>query len=384
MVRLAAPEITSEDRKQVVSVLEGSQIAYGPTSEKFERAVASRLELGHALAVISGTAALHLALLAVGVKPGDLVLMPSLTFVAPAHAASYIGAAPRFFDSEPNYMQLDVPRLLAWLEHECELDAEGNARTAKGERIGAIVVVDLLGHLSDVGALAERVRPMGIPVVEDAAQALGATLRGEEAGAHADITCLSFNANKIVTSAGGGMLLSNDRGRIKTAQRLANQAKADPRYYVHDAVGFNYRLPSAQAALGLAQFGRLDEIIERKRRMACSYRAALVDVPGLSFTRCAPQATETNWLFTVHVDAASYGCSARRLMDLLEDRHRVETRPIFTPLHAAGVYAGEQAVECPVADRLAATGLSLPSSLGISDEELDRVCEAIRSEAPGG
>jgi dTDP-4-amino-4,6-dideoxygalactose transaminase len=383
VVRLAAPEITSEDREEVAAVLRGSQIAYGSTSEEFERAVGSRLGLEHAHAVVSGTAALHLALIAMGVKPGDLVLMPSLTFVAPAHAASYIGAVPRFFDSEPDYMQLDVPGLLAWLEHECEPDGKGAVRTAEGERIGAIIPVDLLGQLCDVGALSDRVRPMGIPVIEDAAQALGATLRGEEAGVHADITCLSFNANKIVTSAGGGMLLSNDKRRIETARSLANQAKADPRYYVHDAVGFNYRLPSTQAALGLAQFQRLDELIERKHAAARYYRAALADVPGLSFTRCAPLATETHWLFTVHVDAERYGCSARELMGLLEDRHRVQTRPIFTPLHTAGVYADERAM-CPVAERLAASGLSLPSSVGISEEELDRVCKAIRSEASAG
>jgi perosamine synthetase len=383
VVRLAVPEITSQDREQVADVLRGSQIAYGPRSEEFERAVASRLGLGHAHAVISGTAALHLALLVAGVEAGDLVLMPSLTFVAPAHAASYIGAVPRFFDSEPEYMQLDVPRLLGWLEEECEPDGEA-VRTSKGERIGAIVAVDLLGQLCDVEALADGVGPMGIPVIEDAAQGLGATLRGEEAGAHADITCLSFNANKIVTSAGGGMLLSDDRGKIETAQLLANQAKADPQYYVHDAVGFNYRLPSAQAALGLAQFQRLDELVERKHLVARFYRAALADLPGLGFTACAPQATETNWLFTVHVDAERYGCDAQALMERLEKRHRVQTRPIFTPLHMAGAYAGKQAMNCPVAEQLAATGLSLPSSVGISEEELERVCEAIQSEALGG
>ena len=280
-------------------------------------------------------------------------------------------------------MQLDVPGLLTWLERECESDGNGAVRTAEGERIGAVVPVDLLGQLCDVRTLADRVRPMGIPVIEDAAQALGATLQGEEAGAHADITCLSFNANKIVTSAGGGMLLSNDERKIETARSLANQAKADPRYYIHDAVGFNYRLPSTQAALGLAQFQRLDELMERKHAVARYYRAALADVPGLSFTSCAPQATETHWLFTVHVDAERYGCSARELMNLLEDRHRVQTRPIFTPLHTAGIYADEWAM-CPVAERLAASGLSLPSSVGISEEELDRVCEAIRSEASVG
>jgi dTDP-4-amino-4,6-dideoxygalactose transaminase len=380
-VGVAPPVITANDRERVSAALDGVEIAYGKVVNEFEQAVARRLDLGMGVALISGTAALHLALHAVDVRRNDLVLMPTLTFVAPANAARYLGAQPLFFDSEPEYRQLDVDRLVAWLQDECDSDGTRAVHARTGRRIGAIMPVDLLGHPCDVGRLAGTAREMGIPIVEDAAQALGATLRGRTVGAEADVTCLSFNANKIVTSGGGGMLLSKDRTVIIRVRSLANQAKEGGPYYVHNDVGFNYRLPSAQAALGLSQFGRLNECVERKLQLASFYESALADLPGLSMPRCAPSATVNGWLFTIHIDAAEFGCTADQLMKRLKEQHKIEARPIFTPLHACGVYQGLEAEPCPVAEALGATGLSLPSSLSISDEELERVCEGIREEA---
>ncbi|HWC49508.1 MAG TPA: aminotransferase class I/II-fold pyridoxal phosphate-dependent enzyme [Solirubrobacterales bacterium] len=377
---LAAPDISEGDRERVWAALEDPRIAGGPSVVAFEQAVSSQLEAGQGVAVTSGTAALHLALIAVGVEPGDLVLMPTQTFVAPAHAASYVGAELLLFDSEARYRQLDVERMVAWLREHCDSDGEKTIHVESGKRIGAIVPVDLLGHLCDVEALAAAVRDMGIPLVEDAAQGLGATLRGRPAGAHADVTCLSFNANKLVTSGGGGMLLCRNEKLIRYVRDLANQAKIDGPYYVHKSIGFNYRLPSAQAALGLAQFERIDEFLERKARVARFYERELSSVAGLSLPQRAPEATVTNWLFTVHVDPSVCGCTADELMKRLEKGHRIESRPIFTPLHSCGVYAGRQAHDCPVAERLAASGLSIPSSVSASDDELARVCEAIRIE----
>jgi perosamine synthetase len=381
-VSLAAPDISSEDRDRVSAALESTQIAYGPAVGEFEKTLASQLGLGEGVALTSGTAALHLALIGLGVQRNDLVAMPSLTFVAPAHAASYVGAQPLFFDSEPDYRQLDAGRLITWLEAECDSNGKRAIHAASGRRVGAIIAVDLLGHVCDIEALAAVARNMGVQVVEDAAQGLGATLRGRPVGAHADVTCLSFNANKIITSGGGGMLLSENDELIKTVRSLANQAKEPGPDYVHDQVGFNYRLPSAQAALGLAQFKRLDEFIAKKRRVARHYESALADIPGVAMPRCAPDATVTNWLFTIHIDAEAFGCTSHQLMKRLEE-HDIETRPIFTPLHARGVYAGREAEACPTAEALAATGLSLPSSVRLSDEQLERVCEAIALEAAG-
>lgn len=375
-IKLAPPVIKDEDREAVAAALEPSSIADGPVVEAFAEAVLERFSKEEAVATISGTAALHLGLLVAGVEAGDAVLMPTLTFAAPAHAARYVGAEPFLFDVDPDYRQLDVPRLREWLEAECERREGGAFHRESGRRIGAVVPVDLLGHPCDTDSLKEAVEPFAIPIVEDAAQGFGAELRERPLGAGADVVCVSFNANKMITTGGGGMLLADDPELIAEAAHLAGQAKIRGKEYVHDKVGFNYRLPSAQAALGLSQLGRFAEIADRKRAIAARYREALADVPGLRLPREAPWATELNWLFTLHLEEAEFGIGAKAAMDALE-RIGIETRPIFTPLHETGVYAGLQAHPCPDAERLAPTGLTLPSSIALEDGEIDQVVEGL-------
>jgi dTDP-4-amino-4,6-dideoxygalactose transaminase len=379
---LSAPEISLEDRQRVFDALADPRIAYGPTVEEFERCVADFLGLRAGVATISGTAALHLAMMAVGVRPGDVVLVPSLTFVAPANAARYAGAEPLLFDSEPTYRQLDVDRLGAWLRDECQAIAGEAIHTATGRRIGAVVAVDLLGHPCDVARLAEFTRPLGVPIVEDGAQALGASQGGRPIGGASKALCLSFNANKIITSGGGGMLLSDDVDLLDQARFLANQAKQAGPDYVHPAVGFNYRLPTAQAALGLSQFGRLQSFVERKRRVARRYVESLAGIPGLTTPNVAPDATSTHWLFAIQLDDEAFGLSAAQLREHLWDRELIETRSMFCPLHLSGVHAGLNAHDCGVAERLGASGLILPSSVALTDPEIFRVCEAIRAASP--
>jgi perosamine synthetase len=375
-VQLATPAIKRADRRRVWKALKSPQIAYGPTVDEFEAGIAERVARHEGVATISGTAALHLALLAVGVRPEDLVLVPSLTFVAPANAARYVGATPFLFDAEPEYRQLDVDRLSEWLHEECEITAKGTVHRASATRIGAIVPVDLLGHPCDVPRLAKLTESFRLPIVEDGAQAFGATHEGRPLGTGADVLCLSFNANKIITTAGGGMLLSDDKDLIEKVRCLANQAKAKGKEYVHPEIGFNYRMPSAQAALGLGQLSRLDDILERKEQIARRYEASLSGTPGLTMPRVSPTATATNWLFTVDVDGDEFGRDSKELREALEDED-IETRPIFAPLHERGAHQGLQAHECHVAERLAAAGLSLPSSVTLGNREIDRVCEII-------
>lgn len=371
------PEITPEDRQKVFEALADTQIAYGPTAEEFEREIASTVGKREGLATSSGTAALHLALLAVGVLPGDLVLVPSLTFISPANAARYVEAELLLFDSEPSYRQLDVGRLGDWLEEECEQGDDRAIHSASGRRIGAIVPVDLLGHPCDVGALSELARPLHIPIVEDGAQALGATHRGRPIGADADVLCLSFNANKIITTGGGGMLLSDDKDVVDRARLLANQAKVASDEYLHEEVGFNYRMPSIQAALGLSQLSRLGDLVERKRAIGRRYERSLAGVPGLTMPAVAPAATATGWLFAIQVETEEFGLSAGALRKSLREREQIETRPMFTPLHARGAHAGQGAHDCGAAEHLGNTGVMLPSSVGLGDEEVDGICEAL-------
>jgi dTDP-4-amino-4,6-dideoxygalactose transaminase len=233
IIKLAPTVIEDADREAVCAALREPSIGYGPVVEGFEKAVLDHFPKEEAVATISGTAALHLALLIVGVRPGDAVLMPTLTFAASAHAARYVGAEPFLFDVDPHYRQLDVPRLEGWLASQCERRDQCVFHRASNRRVGAIVPVDLLGHPCDTDALRRAVEPLEIPIVEDAAQSFGAQLRGRPLGVGADVICVSFNANKTITAGGGGMLLSNSPELIEEARLLANQGKAPGKGYVH-------------------------------------------------------------------------------------------------------------------------------------------------------
>jgi perosamine synthetase len=374
-IPLAAPEIGDAERRLVDESLRSGWVAYGPFVDRFEEEVRRLLGVEHAVAVASGTAALHLALLAVGVEPGDEVVVPALSFVSPAFAVRYVGATPLFVDAEPVYRQLD-PQALADLLAACDRTEQGPVRRASGRRIAAIVAVDVLGHAADVDAVNALAQEHQVPVVEDAAEALGASLRGRAAGSLAAIGCLSFNGNKIVTAGAGGMVVSADAGIAERIRYLATQAKDDPLEYVHGTLGFNYRLSNVHAALGYGQLLRLDEFVDAKRRIAARYEEGLADLPGIDLPAEAPDAFCTFWLYTVHVDPGEFGLSSRQLLARLLDAG-IQARPLWQPLHRSPALAGEAAAACPVADALHTTGLSLPSSVSLTPADQGRVIGAI-------
>jgi perosamine synthetase len=374
---LSAPNIGDAERALVDKALRSPDIAYGPIVVDFEHALAAELGRRHAIALISGTAALHLALLAVGVQPSDEVLMPTLTFVAPANAVRYVGAHPVLFDAEPRYRQMDLERFCAWLRGTCVATPSGAMNHRTRRRVAAVIAVDLLGHPTDIAALREHVAPYKIPIVDDAAEALGARAHGKPIGMGADIVCLSFNANKIVTTGGGGMLLCDDDELASRVWHLASQAKERGDAYDHSEVGFNYRLPSAASALGLGQYQRLSEFVKRKREISARYRTALADVPGLRPPREAPWAYSTDWLYTMHI-VEELGLDGGSLRAALNERG-VQTRPIFTPLHLTRAHAGTQAHECPVAEELYRTGVTLPCSTAMTSAQHAGVIAAVRA-----
>jgi perosamine synthetase len=375
-VPLAAPDIGELERRFVDESLRSGWVAYGSFVERLEAEVRGLLGVDHAVGVASGTAALHLALLVAGVRPGDEVVVPALSFISPAFAIRYVGAHPVFVDAEPRYRQLDPERLAALLEDECDVTAEGLIRRASGRRIGAIVPVDVLGHPADIDAVNALASKHGVPVVEDAAEALGASLRGRPAGALAGIGCLSFNGNKIVTAGSGGMVVSQDAAVAERVRYLATQAKDDPLEYVHGAIGFNYRLSNVHAALGYGQLLRLEEFVAAKRRIAAAYTDSLRAVPGIELPAEAADAVCTFWLYTIHVHAKEYGLSSRELLGRLVQAG-IQARPLWQPLHRSPAFGDAFQRACPVADALHATGLSLPSSVTLTPADQARVIELI-------
>jgi len=382
-IPLAVPHLGGNEWAYVQEALDTNWVSsVGPFVDRFEELTAARLGAGHAVAVTSGTAALHLALLLAGVEAGDEVVMPTLTFIAPANAVGYLGAHPVFVDAEPEYWQLDVEKVAEFLERECAPEGGVLVNRRTGRRVRAVLPVHVLGHPVDLDPVVELAGRYGLVLIEDAAESIGARYRSRALGTFGLAGCLSFNGNKVITTGGGGMLVTDDAELAARARYLATQAKDDPVEYVHGAVGFNYRLSNVLAAIGCAQLEVLEEHVAAKRAVADRYRDAFDSVPGLTVMREAPWAFSTHWLTTVLVDPADVGFDSRELLRRLSNAG-IQSRPLWQPLHLSRPFADAQSYRCEVASRVAAQSLSLPSSVGLSEAEQSRVIEAVLREVLG-
>lgn len=345
------------ERAYVLDCLESGWISgSGKYVEMLEEQFASFCGASHAVAVANGTAALHVALLSLGVGPGDEVIVPDLTFIATANAVTYCGARPVFCDVDAATWTMSV---------------EDAARKIT-DRTSGVIPVHLYGHPADMGAIAELAKARGLFVLEDAAEAHGAEYRGRRVGALGDAATFSFYGNKIITTGEGGIVTTNDAALARRARLLRGQGMDPERRYWFPIIGYNYRLTNVQAAIGLAQFERIDWLIERRREVAGLYAEALRGLP-LSTPVEESWAKNVYWLYSVVVaEGIDRDLLMRRLLD-----EGIETRPFFYPLHSMPPYrAGDQSF--PVTERLAARGLSLPSSASLSGEDIDRVAGALR------
>lgn len=376
-IPLAVPSIGDRERELVADSLSSGWIAYGPYNDRFEDACAELTGRDHAVAVASGTAALHLSLLAAGVQPGDEVIVSTLTFISPGFAIRYCGATPVAMDAEPEHWQLDAAKLRSFLDEEVEHRPDGAFNRRSGRRIAAILPVDILGHPADMPAIVEAATAARIPVVEDAAEGLGAMCRERPVGSFGLASCLSFNGNKIVTCGGGGVVVTDDERFAERVRFLATQAKDDPLRYVHGELGYNYRLSNMHAALALGQLERLDEFVAAKRAIAQRYTAAFADGSGIEAPREADWARSTFWLYTVLLrDAASRDAAMTALLD-----GGIQVRPLWQPLHRSPALEGAIAYRCTVADELFDRALSLPSSVDLGEADQERVIAALIEHA---
>ena len=377
-IPLSVPEIHGNEWKYVKECLDTKWVSSaGPFVARFERMVADYVGTEHAVAIVNGTAALHLALLVAGVKPDDEVLVPALTFIAPANAVRYAGAWPVFIDVEPAYWQIDAEKVLDFLEHRC-LWANGELRNQHtGRRVSAILPVHILGHPCDIDPLVEIARRFNLVVIEDATESLGAKYKERMVGHLGDIACFSFNGNKVITTGGGGMIVTDNNQWAKRARYLSTQAKDDPVEYVHNDIGYNYRLTNIQAALGCAQMEQLDSFIAAKRSIAASYSKALRTVPGIEVMKEASWARSVFWMYTIMVSEEQYGIDSRALMAELA-KCGIQSRPLWQPLHQSKAHAGSPAYQVQAAETIHRGALSLPCSVGLSADELATVVSIIR------
>jgi len=340
----------------------------GPMVDAFEAEICACTGARHALAVSSGTAAIHLSLMLLGVTAGDEVLCASFTFAGSAFPIRYLGATPVFVDSEETSWNMD-PALL----EEAILDRMKRGKTPK-----AAIVVHLYGQSADLDAIMEVCARYGIPVIEDAAESLGTLYRGRPTGTLAPLGVLSFNGNKIITTSGGGMLLCHDGDLAARGKSLATQAREPCPWYEHHAIGFNYRMSNVLAAIGRGQLKTLEERVARRRVIFDQYTRMLAQLPGIRFTSDPPWGRSNRWLTCIRIDSALSGVTPEEIRLALE-RENIESRPLWKPMHLQPVFG-----ECPaytngVSEKLFNEGLCLPSGNGLSDADLNRVVDVIKN-----
>lgn len=356
-ILLSPPDVGELEQEYVLRAMQSGWVApAGPDLTAFEQEVAERVGVPHAVALSSGTAALHLALVSWGVGPGDVVPVSTFTFAATVNAIRYVGAEPYFVDCDEGSGNMN-PALLA--------SAVRDLRAA-GRSVPVVIPVDMLGKVVDFDAI--EAAADGARVFCDAAESFGAAYRGRPAGSLGDAAVLSFNGNKIMTTSGGGMLLSHDGALVAHVRKLSTQAREPVAHYEHAEVGYNYRLSNILAALGRAQLTRLDDMLKRRREWRERYRSLFAEQSGVQILGGHDDEGDNCWLTSIVVDPAASSWTAGQLGTWLADRG-IETRPVWKPMHLQPVYAGLGGKLDGTAERLFDRGLTLPSGSGMTDDE---------------
>lgn len=367
-IYLSPPHMSGEEEVLLADAFASNWIApLGPHVDAFEAEFAEVVGARHAVALSSGTAALHLALQLSGVGPGDEVLVSSLTFVASVNPIRYLGAQPVLIDSETTSWNMD-PSLVADVLH---------ARAREGRLPAAVIVVHLYGQPADLDPILEVCRQYEVPVIEDAAEALGARYGDRPPGALGKAGIFSFNGNKIITTSGGGMLVTDDGELAEHALKLATQARDPAPHYQHSEVGYNYRMSNLLAAVGRGQLRVLEDRVEARRANFERYRELLGDLAGLTFQPEAPWGRHTRWLTCVLVEPGAFGATREDIRLALEEEN-IEARPLWKPMHLQPLYRDCEMVGGAVAEDLFERGLCLPSGSSLRPDQLERVAGLVR------
>lgn len=381
LIPLSEPSFMGNELKYVTECVESTWISTaGPFIERFETTCAGRLDVSNAIACVNGTAALHMSLSLCGVKPGDEVIVPTLTFIAPVNTIHYVGANPVFMDCD-DYMNMDMVKLERFLTEECDFDGVELTNRQSGRRVTCVIPVHVFGAMCDMNKLMEISKTYNLTIVEDATEALGSRIAqgpqsGRFAGTIGDVGCLSFNGNKIITCGGGGMIVSNDGDLMTRAKYLVNQAKDSSEYYVHDEVGYNYRLTALQAAIGLAQIERLDEIIAIKKKWFRRYQEAFNAIEGLEILESPSYCDSNHWFFTMLINSERYGADRDHVMRFLKSLN-IQSRPVWKLNHTQKPYRNNQSYKIENAQWFYERTLNLPCSATLSENQFQRVIDAL-------
>ena len=364
---LSPPDVNSLEKNSLIDAFESNWIApLGPNVDLFEEEVSDYLDIKSGCALSSGTAALHLALIILGIKKNDIVLCSSLTFAASANAILYQGAQPIFIDSDPSTWTIDIASL---------------EKAIKKFKPKVLIAVDLYGQSCDYDLIADLCNKYKVLVIEDAAEAFGSDYKGKKCGTFGDIGILSFNGNKIITTSGGGMLVSKNEDYVNRAHFLATQSREKKIYYEHKELGFNYRLSNLLAAIGRAQLSKLENFINKRIKIFDRYYNALSSIDGLSFMENADYGKSNRWLTTLTVDTEKTGVSRDEIIQRLE-KNNIEARPVWKPMHLQPLYKDCHYISNnskDISKKLFFDGLCLPSGSNLTQENQLRVIDIILS-----
>ena len=361
-ILLSPPDVGETEQKFVLAAMRSGWVApAGPDLDAFEAEVAERVGVAHAVGLSSGTAALHLALVSWGVRPGDVVPVSTFTFAATVNAIRYVGAEPFFVDCCEETGNMSPALLRNALE----------TLAFAGRNVPAIVPVDMLGKAVDYTAISEIARAFNVRLLCDAAESFGASWKGQPVGSFGDASAISFNGNKIMTTSGGGMLLTDDESLAAHVRKLSTQAREPVEYYEHTEIGFNYRLSNILAALGRAQLTRLDDMIGRRREWRVRYHNLFENYDGVRVLGGADDSEDNCWLTAIIVDPAVAGFTVGELSNALTSAN-IESRPVWKPMHLQPVNKGLDGLIDGTSERLFAQGLTLPSGSVLTDDQFDR------------
>lgn len=366
-IYLSPPHMNGTERELVLDAIDSNWVApLGPHVNAFEAEIAAVTDRKHAAALASGTAALHLALIGCGIVPGDEIICSSFTFIASTSPILYLNAVPIFVDSDAETWTIDVDLLEELLK-----ERQRQNRIPK-----ALIAVDLYGQCANYERLEPLCDEYGILLIEDAAESLGSTAFGRKAGSFGHCAILSFNGNKIITSSGGGMLVSQDTSLVESARHLSTQARDPVPHYEHSRIGYNYRMSNVVAAVGRGQLKTLDQRIARRREIFQQYRTILGEVSGISFMPEAGYGSGNRWLTCMVVDPDVFGATREDIRVKLEE-HRIESRPLWKPMHMQPVFKDAEMVGGSTSESLFQDGLCLPSGTALSNDQIAQICDLI-------
>ncbi len=369
-IYLSPPHMSGEELKLVIDAFESNWIApLGPHVDAFEKEMASYIGVKHAAALSSGTAAIHLALILLGVEQDDEVICQSFTFSGSANPIVYQKAIPIFVDSELESWNMD-PELL---------EKAIKDRLKKGKKPKAVIVVHLYGQPAKLDEIKTICQKYEIPLIEDAAEALGSRYKNQKAGSFGNLGILSFNGNKIITTSGGGMLLANDEQQIKRARFLATQARDPAPHYEHSTIGYNYRMSNILAAIGRGQLTIIEKRVEQKRKVFSYYYERLSKIHGITFQPELKKTKSNKWLTCIVIDPQKTGSSNEQIRQVLE-AHNIESRPLWKPMHLQPVFKDAPQYCNGVSQTLFEKGLCLPSGTALTKEQQDKICSIIESQ----